>query len=134
MRPRASIRLATYQASSASAKPAVIHVLSNLLGEEQFAALDCFLAGDDVENKKPHPEIYNLAAERLGLAKEECVVIEDSGIGCKAAKAAEMACLVTTSTYTLDEDFSGADRIVPELGEPGREVCVTLADLRALLQ
>ena len=44
-----------------------------------------------------------------------------------------MACLVTQSTYTVDEDFTGADRIVPELGEPGSDVCVTLADLRALL-
>mmetsp|Transcript_42151 Transcript_42151/g.112461 ORF Transcript_42151/g.112461 Transcript_42151/m.112461 type:complete len:83 (-) Transcript_42151:352-600(-) len=53
----------------------------------------------------------------------------DSGIGCKAAKAAGMACLVTTSTYTVDEDFSGADRIVPEL----EAAEVKLADLRALL-
>ena len=42
--------------------------------------------------------------------------------------------LVTTSTYTAEEDFTGADRIVPELGEPGSSVCVTLADMRALLQ
>ena len=44
-----------------------------------------------------------------------------------------MTVLVTTSTYTTDEDFGGADRIVPELGEPGSETCVTLADMRALL-
>ena len=75
----------------------------------------------------------NLAAETMKLDKKECVVIEDSGIGNKAAKAAGMACLVTQSTYTVDEDFTGADRIVPELGEPGSDVCVTLADLRALL-
>ena len=55
---------------------------------------------------------------------------EDSGIGNQAAKAAGMTCLVTTSTYTVDEDFTGADRIVPELESAG----VGLADLRALLQ
>ena len=82
---------------------------------------------------RPAPDVYNLAASTMGLDKSECVVIEDSGIGCKAAKAAEMACLVTTSTYTAEEDFSGADRIVPELGEPGGDVCITLDDLRALL-
>ena len=41
-----------------------------------------------------------------------------------------MACLVTTSTYTVDEDFAGADRIVPELAEAG----VSLSDLKALLK
>ena len=45
-----------------------------------------------------------------------CVVIEDSGIGLAAAKAAEMACCVTMSTYTSGEDFSAADLVVPELG------------------
>ena len=103
---------------SASAKPAVIHVLSNLLGDEQFAALDCFLAGDDVENKKPHPEIYNLAAERLGLAKEECVVIEDSGVGCSAAMAAGMRCVITYTDSTAGEPFEGAERILADLESP----------------
>jgi len=38
-----------------------------------------------------------------------------------------------TSTYTVDEDFTGADRIVPSLGEPGDAEVIHLADLRALL-
>lgn len=45
-----------------------------------------------------------------------------------------MTCLVTMSTYTADDDFSGADRIVAELGEPGSKLCVTLADMRAMLK
>lgn len=57
------------------------------------------------------------------------MVIEDSGIGNRAAKGAGMACLVTTSTYTTEEDFAGADRIVPELASAG----VGLPELRALL-
>ena len=63
-------------------------------------------------------------------------MIEDSGIGLQAAKAASMACCVTTSTYTTGE-FDAldvrADLLVPELGEPGSGTCVTLADLRKLL-
>merc|ERR1711924_574342 len=86
-----------------------------------------------VRKKKPAPDVYNLAAKTMGLEKSECVVVVDSGIGCAAAKAAEMACIVTMSTYTAEENFDGADRIVPELGEPGSEVCVTLDDLRELL-
>ena len=51
----------------------------------------------------------------------------------QAAKAAGMACLVTTSTYTEDEDFAGADRIVRELGEANIPECITIGDLRALI-
>ena len=43
-----------------------------------------------------------------------------------------MTCPVTTSTYTAEEDLTGADCIVPG-GEPGPPVCVTLDDLRSLL-
>ena len=49
-------------------------------------ALDLFLAGDDVAVKKPDPSIYLLAAKRLGLEPTECVVIEDSAIGCKVRR------------------------------------------------
>ena len=52
----------------------------------------------------------------------------------QAAKAAGMACLVTTSTYTLDDDFAAADRGVPALGEAGDAEVVGLADLNALLE
>jgi beta-phosphoglucomutase-like phosphatase (HAD superfamily) len=58
-------------------------------------------------------------------------VIEDSRNGLLAAKGAGFPCLITTSTYTLDEDFTEADRVVPELGdEPDIEI--TLADLGEL--
>merc|ERR1712146_633698 len=107
-------------------------LVETLMGPERYAKFQ-FFCGDAVPKKKPAPDVYNLAAETMGLDKTECVVIEDSGIGNRAAKAAGMACLVTTSTYTAEEDFTGADRIVPELGEQGSSACVTLADLRALL-
>ncbi len=111
-------------ASSATA------TIERLMGPERAAKFS-FFCGDIVPQKKPQPDVYNLAAETMGLEKSECVVVEDSGIGLKAAKAAGMACLVTMSTYTREEDFASADRVVEELGE-GAE-CVTLDDLRALL-
>ena len=117
---------------STSQEAAVRTLIETLMGPERSAKFS-FFCGDAVPKKKPAPDVYNLAAETMGLDKSECVVVEDSGIGNKAAKAAGMKCLVTTSTYTADEDFTGADRIVPELGEPGSEVCVTLAEMRALL-
>ena len=82
-------------------------------------------------------QVYNLASETMGFAAARCVVVEDSGIGLKAAKAADMSCCVTTSTYTAGEFGPElgvtADLLVPELGEPGSETCVTLADLQKLL-
>ena len=56
------------------------------------------------------------------------VVIEDSNIGHRAAKAAGMICVVTKSSYTADEDFSLADAIFDDLGEAGPEA-VTLDSL-----
>jgi hypothetical protein len=47
--------------------------------------LDVFLAGDDVPKKKPDPTIYRIAAERLGVSPEECIVIEDSVIGAQVS-------------------------------------------------
>lgn len=47
-------------------------------------AMDIFIAGDDVPMKKPDPVIYRIAAERLGVQPEQCLVIEDSTIGLQA--------------------------------------------------
>ena len=84
-----------------------------------------------VSKKKPDPEIYNLAKERLGVNGNECVVIEDSRNGLLAAKAAGMFCVVTTNGYTEDEDFRQADAVHSELGEPPN-VLVTLDNLKRI--
>jgi len=113
---------------STSNEAAVRTLVQTLMGPERYAKFE-FFCGDCVPRKKPNPDVYLLAQESMGLEKAECVVIEDSGIGNKAGKAAGMAVLVTKSTYTAEEDFTGADRIVNELEADG----VSLADLRALL-
>ena len=109
-------------------------LLQNALGEEVFGCFDVVLAGDVVEKKKPDPEIYNLAAERLGIDNADCVVVEDMVIGLKAAKAAGMKCIVTKSYYSRNDDFSGADLVVDSLGEPGDEVIVTIETIAGLFQ
>jgi HAD superfamily hydrolase (TIGR01509 family) len=82
---------------------------------------DIVLAGDVVKKKKPDPEIYNLALEKLSLKPEECVVIEDSRNGMLAAKAAKMHVIATTNPYTEKEDLHDADIIVTCLGDPDGE-------------
>jgi HAD superfamily hydrolase (TIGR01509 family) len=112
----AGIRLAVASTSHASAVDAV---LWTLLGAEAVEWFDMILAGDVVPRKKPDPAIYTLASEKLGLPPGECVVIEDSGIGCEAAVSAGMKCLITTNHYTSGENFKGADLVVDSLGDPG---------------
>ena len=55
---------------------------------------------DDVEHGKPDPEIYLLVARELAVSPEQCLVIEDSPTGVKAALAAGMACIAVTTDFT----------------------------------
>jgi HAD superfamily hydrolase (TIGR01509 family) len=114
---------------STSNERAVNLVIETMLGAPRRAHFGAILAGDVVSRKKPDPEIYNLAMERLRLRPLECVVIEDSRNGLLAAKAAGTHCVVTTNGYTEAEDFATADLIVPELGDPPN-VNVTLRMLK----
>eukprot|EP00188_Purpureofilum_apyrenoidigerum_P000767 Plantae.Rhodophyta-Purpureofilum_apyrenoidigerum.ctg13724.p1 GENE.Plantae.Rhodophyta-Purpureofilum_apyrenoidigerum.ctg13724~~Plantae.Rhodophyta-Purpureofilum_apyrenoidigerum.ctg13724.p1 ORF type:complete len:286 (+),score=39.28 Plantae.Rhodophyta-Purpureofilum_apyrenoidigerum.ctg13724:164-1021(+) len=102
---------------SASTKSSVWFVLRNLLGEERISNFDVILAGDDVEKKKPNPEIYNVARERLGVRAEDCMVIEDSLIGLQAALAAGMSCCITYTSSTENQNFVGAKGVYAELGD-----------------
>ncbi|MFB3903683.1 MAG: HAD family hydrolase [Acidobacteriota bacterium] len=120
----ASVRLAV---CSTSNERAVSTIVDKLLGLDRAARLRIF-AGDIVARKKPDPAVYNLARERMGLEAGECVVIEDSRNGLLAAKAAGMHCVITTSCYTADEDFSEADAVFPKLGDPPGPF-VTLNDM-----
>ena len=116
---------------STSNERAVNLVVEKLLGDERKVKFQEILAGDVVSKKKPDPEIYNLAKERLGLNGNECIVIEDSRIGLLAAKAAGMHCVITTNCYTENEDFSEADVICSELGDPPN-ISVTLSGLKKI--
>jgi HAD superfamily hydrolase (TIGR01509 family) len=103
---------------STSNERAVTGVVKRLLGSERHAKFSGIFAGDIVSKKKPDPAIYNLAIERLKLEPSRCLVIEDSRNGLLAAKGAGIPCAITSSTYTVKEDFSEAAAIYPELGDP----------------
>ena len=103
-----------------------------LLGSERVKKFDTILCGDVVVNKKPDPEIYKMAQKNMRLSGDECMVIEDSRIGMLAAVNAGMNCVVTTSSYTGDERFTEADRVVPELGD-GENIKIGLDDLAEIV-
>ncbi|CAB9499675.1 CBBY-like protein [Seminavis robusta] len=125
----AGIRLAV---CSTSNEKAVRNLVNTLMGPERASKFQIF-AGDMVKKKKPAPDVYNMAVETMGLDKAKCVIVEDSGIGWGAAKAAEISCIVTKSSYTANEDFTGANMIVEELGDDPSSG-VTLETLASLLK
>ncbi|KAL8476206.1 hypothetical protein ACS0TY_028750 [Phlomoides rotata] len=113
---------------SAATKSSVVLCLENLIGLERFQGLDCFLAGDDVKEKKPDPMIYVTAAKKLGISEKDCLVVEDSVIGLQAATGAGMSCVISYTSSTANQDFKEAAAMFPDLSN------VRLADLEALLK
>jgi HAD superfamily hydrolase (TIGR01509 family) len=103
--------------ASTSAEASVHAVLDHVVGAEQAARFALVLAGDVVEKKKPAPDIYLLAVERLGADPADTLVVEDSRNGLLAAAGAGLTCLVTVNGYTEDEDFAEAALVVTSLGD-----------------
>src|SRR5688572_5552299 len=64
---------------------------------------DAVVWGEDVKNKKPAPDIFLSAAEKLGVNATECVVVEDALNGVQAAQAAGMRCIAVTHTFPADQ-------------------------------
>ena len=136
----------TVAVCSTSAEESVRAVFERAAGPDAAQKVT-FFCGDIVPAKKPAPDVYLLAVEKLGLDKADTLVVEDSRNGLLAATAAGLHCLVTVNGYTRDEDMSEATLVVSELGDPGGppiEVLanrggatpqdhVTLDDLRACL-
>ncbi|KAJ0450146.1 putative phosphoglycolate phosphatase-like, domain 2, HAD superfamily [Helianthus annuus] len=113
---------------SAATKSSVILCLESLIGMERFQSLDCFLAGDDVKEKKPDPSIYITACKMLGVSEKACLVVEDSVIGLQAATKAGMSCVITYTSSTAEQDFTDAIAKYPDLSD------VRLKDLEEVLQ
>jgi beta-phosphoglucomutase len=60
---------------------------------------DACVTGDDIQRKKPDPQIFQVAASRLGVAPPDCLVVEDAISGAQAAHAAGAACLALTTSF-----------------------------------
>jgi HAD superfamily hydrolase (TIGR01509 family) len=75
---------------------------------------NCIVFGEEVSESKPGPQIYLLAAEKLRATPGDCVVIEDSPLGVKAAKTAKMKCLAVTNTHSR-ASLRAADAVVDSL-------------------
>jgi HAD superfamily hydrolase (TIGR01509 family) len=87
---------------------------------------EAFVTGEEVQKGKPDPQIFQLAANRLGMPAARCVVVEDTVSGIRAAKAAGMACVAITSTHN-EEELQAADLLIDHFRT------LRLHDLRKLI-
>ncbi len=131
--------------ASTSAEESVRGVLEHVVGPD-LASHFLVLAGDVVPKKKPAPDIYLLALDKLKASPDEALIIEDSRNGLLAAVSAGVRCVVTLSSYTWGEDMHEALLVVSDLGEPDTPArvilnqskarpgaCIQLSDLQACL-
>lgn len=105
-------------ASSADRMKVDINLRESGLSPELF---DAIVSGQDVTHKKPDPEIFLLAAQRIGISPSEGVVVEDAVNGVVAAKVGGFKCLGLTTTFS-PEELSQADWVAPTLEEVPDEV------------
>ncbi len=80
-----------------SSREEALNVLQAL---DLMQSLDIVLTREDVEHPKPDPEIYRLAAEKLGVQPEDCLVLEDSPNGVRAGVAAGMNVIAVATPFT----------------------------------
>jgi len=93
-------------------------VLDQLGRRDKFRAV---VTGRDVTRGKPDPQVFELAAERLGLPPAQCLVVEDAPAGVAAAKAAGAKCLGLASAGRDPAVLAAADRVVRSHREVGIE-------------
>lgn len=115
----AGIKLAI---ATTTSLPNVVALLEAALGPSAMRRFSSVAAGDIVAKKKPAPDIFQVALRELSLLAAACLAVEDSVNGLRSAQSAGCPVLITTSSYTDDEDFAGALAVVADLDRAARAV------------
>jgi len=98
-------------------------VVGKLLSEKRIGGyFDVVVSADEIVNPKPDPEVFFVSAAMLGVDPEDCVVVEDSVFGVRAAKAAKMKCIaVSSGAYSREElEEENPDLMINSLVEKER--------------
>ncbi len=119
----AGLRLAV---ATTTSRPNVEALALCCWGRPADEVFEIIAAGDEVVAKKPAPDVFQLALTRLGLPADDCLAFEDSRAGLASARAAGLRVVLTPSTYTTGDDFTGADLLADTMPD--------LATLRAAFQ
>ena len=96
-------------ALATSSRREKMNMMMEMMGFLKF--FDAIVTGEEVFHGKPAPDIFLKAAERLGIAPEDCLVFEDTVSGIRSAKNAGMQCIAICSTHKREE-LHEADLII----------------------
>lgn len=88
--------------------------VSGVIKKEQWEVV---VAGDEVEKKKPAPDVYLEALNRLALSPKDCLAIEDSENGMNSAFQAGVPTVITTNRYTINQSFGKEFALVHDFGD-----------------
>jgi len=112
-------------AVASSGPPENVELLIESLNIRKY--FEIFITAADVENGKPKPDAFLIAADKLNANPKNCVVIEDAPVGIEAAKRAGMKCIALTTTHS-EEELKDANIILPDLSE------IMYEDIKQLLK
>lgn len=98
----------------------VTALLEHALAPGSCDWFEVIAAGDIVPAKKPAPDIYFYALEKMNLPAEACLAFEDSENGIKSSSGANLKTIVTINGYTENHNFNGACLVLDNMGEPDR--------------
>ena len=107
----------------------VTALLGATLGADSIGWFDVIAAGDMVPNKKPAPDVYLHALEKMGMDAADCLAFEDSDNGLLSSLGAGLQTIVTVNSYTREQSFDGAEIVLDQLGEPGAGFSVLEGDV-----
>jgi len=116
-------------AVATSSSPEIADLLLNKCGIASF--FDAIVTTSEAGKSKPSPDVYLLAAQKIGVSPEDCIVFEDSPNGLSAAKSAGMFCVVIQSDSELIQKLSKADYLIQSFTEM---TLTRLTDLFAINQ
>lgn len=103
-------------------------LLENAMDPDAMSWFEVIAAGDVVPAKKPAPDIYTYAMEKMGLGPEECIAFEDSHNGIRSSLGAKLKTIIAVNGYTRYDDFTGAAIVLDHWGEPERPFSVLSGD------
>ncbi len=115
-------RLNYRQAIASSAPMENINTMLEIMNLENY--FDTLVSGDDLP-AKPHPDVFLLAADTLGIPPENCLVIEDAIAGVVGAQRAGMACIAVSTTHP-SEELEQADLVIQDFTVPLLETLQSL--------
>ena len=105
---RRGVRLAV---ATTGSRRWALPLLDKVFGPDRFETV---VAGDEVQHRKPDPEAYLMALDRLALLPDVVVAVEDSGPGWESARAAGLTCVVVANDETDRASVADADLILDQ--------------------